>query len=550
MKPPSRSFVVRSAAVLVFVVVALYRFNTLGGAFGGFDNDHFLSFIYGKHVQDGEQPLRDFLDAGLQGARPALVYELSAAAQRAFGNTLRSEALLTVTGVALGATATFAAGSVLAPWPVALVTALLSAFIGPKLYSYPKVLALAVAAFLVVRYAAKPTWKGTIAVGLWAAVAFLFRHDLAAYCLLGFVLTIAVAHRRAIATGALRVAACVAIAAVALAPSLWWIERYAGLGAYFRNGLALGRQEVGRTYLAGWPVPRFDCGAASELFRCGDNAEAWVYYLILTLSVAAIVVGLRALRRDTEDGASGVALVSLGAVSLVVWVILLRGGLEGRFGDMAPVAAVLGALLAGRAIVGRRLASTLAWGSVALVLAGVTSAAVWAMQDVASELRLSGLTRSPLAVVARTRRVSADLGALPASVWSSDDTDPTMQAVRYLRSCTRPTDRVLVMAYAPEVIVFADRRFAGGRAAFVPGFFMTEQHARLTLARLAVESAPIALVESDSHYESFPLIGEYMRARYEDAGTLVIGGDRTLRVMVDRTRVPASTRSAGRPCFQ
>ncbi|MGH9202187.1 MAG: hypothetical protein ACRD2A_13240, partial [Vicinamibacterales bacterium] len=61
-------------ASLVFVLVALYRFNTLGGALGGFDNDHFLHFVYAKQVQAGEQPLRDFLDAGLQGARPSLTY--------------------------------------------------------------------------------------------------------------------------------------------------------------------------------------------------------------------------------------------------------------------------------------------------------------------------------------------------------------------------------------------------------------------------------------------------------------------------------------------
>src|SRR5687767_15845045 len=98
-----RRVVVFVVAILLFGWVFLYRFNTLGGAFGGFDNDHFLHFVYAKQVQAGEQPLRDFLDAGLQGARPSLTYELSAAAQAYVGNNLRSEAWLTVGGVALGA---------------------------------------------------------------------------------------------------------------------------------------------------------------------------------------------------------------------------------------------------------------------------------------------------------------------------------------------------------------------------------------------------------------------------------------------------------------
>ena len=137
-------------AILLFGWVFLYRFNTLGGAFGGFDNDHFLHFVYAKQVQAGEQPLRDFLDAGLQGARPSLTYELSAAAQTYLGNNLRSEAWLTVGGVALGAAVAFIAGSMIAPWPWALATALLSALISPKLYGYPKVLVTAVASLLIV----------------------------------------------------------------------------------------------------------------------------------------------------------------------------------------------------------------------------------------------------------------------------------------------------------------------------------------------------------------------------------------------------------------
>ena len=93
-----RPVVISIVAILLFGGVFLYRFNTLGGAYGGFDNDHFLHFVHAKQVEAGEQPLRDFLDAGLQGARPSLTYELSAAAQRYLGDNLRSEALLTASG--------------------------------------------------------------------------------------------------------------------------------------------------------------------------------------------------------------------------------------------------------------------------------------------------------------------------------------------------------------------------------------------------------------------------------------------------------------------
>ena len=148
--PLAPRIVVGVVAILLFGWVFLYRFNTLGGAFGGFDNDHFLYFALAKQVQAGEQPLRDFQDA-MHGAWPSLTYELlAAAAQRYFGDNLRSEAWLTVGGVALGTAVAFLAGSVVARWPWALATALLSALVSPKLYGYPKVLVTAVAALLIV----------------------------------------------------------------------------------------------------------------------------------------------------------------------------------------------------------------------------------------------------------------------------------------------------------------------------------------------------------------------------------------------------------------
>jgi hypothetical protein len=47
-------------AILLFAWTFTYRFNTLGGRFGGFEDDHFVSFAYAKQVEAGAQPLRDF----------------------------------------------------------------------------------------------------------------------------------------------------------------------------------------------------------------------------------------------------------------------------------------------------------------------------------------------------------------------------------------------------------------------------------------------------------------------------------------------------------
>ena len=53
-----RGVVLAVVAVLLFAWVFLYRFNTLGGALGGFDNDHFLYMTIAKQVRERGGDLR------------------------------------------------------------------------------------------------------------------------------------------------------------------------------------------------------------------------------------------------------------------------------------------------------------------------------------------------------------------------------------------------------------------------------------------------------------------------------------------------------------
>ena len=79
----------------------------------------------------------------------------------------------------------------------------------------------------------------------------LFRN--AVHCAVGFCLVIAATHGRAWKTSIGRVVAFGGLTLLLLTPSLLWVERYAGLGEYFRNGLALARREMQRTD-RGWPA--------------------------------------------------------------------------------------------------------------------------------------------------------------------------------------------------------------------------------------------------------------------------------------------------------
>lgn len=546
-----RPRIVLTVAALLFVFVAVYRFNTLGGALGGFDNDHFLHFILAKQVQAGEQPLRDFLDLGMQGARPSLTYELSALAQQIGGNTLRSEALLTVLGVAAGAAVTMLAASHLAPWPIALPLTVLSVLTSPKLYGYPKVVVLATAAYLIARHAVQPAWTWIAAMAACAAAAFLFRHDYAVYCAIGFVTVIAASAQWPVGRRIGGVAALGALTGALLAPSLWWVEQYVGLQAYVQNALEMSRREAQRTDLP-WPVltwPGFD--SIGQVFEQEANAEAWLYYLFLLTPVLGVLLAVAALRRGgSRVEGTPAALLALSLMTFALAVFFLRGSLEARFGDLAAPLAVLAAGLAAIPIEPsfRGAAQRVLGGTVALALLAPTALAIWSLQSVRTELDRSGLSRSPLAVARQGQRVFAEMGRLPAGL-RGGDASPSGRAAAYLRVCTGEGDRVMVVGYAPEVIALSERPFAGGRSIFLPGFYEHERYGLYLLDRLARQSVPLILAETEPYYAAFPRLPDHLRSKYVEAGTIPIDGGVQLRILARRGPSRGAYGPGKWPCF-
>ena len=545
-----RPGIVGLVAALLFLFVACYRFNTLGGALGGFDNDHFLHLSLAKQVEAGERPLRDFLD-GVQGAPPALTYDLSALAQRTLGDNLRSEAILTVVGVALAAAVTFVAATHVAPWPVALVAATFSALLSPKLYGYPKVLVLAVACLLLLQYARTPTWLRVAALSAWTAVAFLFRHDYVVYCAVGSAIVLALAGPRAWLPRLGRLGAYGAITLVLLAPSLYWVERTAGLVTYIENGVSMGRRDAARTAI-GWPTPSIHATESlASNFAREENTQAWLYYVFVALAWLTPLAAAARLRRGTGADPRDIPMLAVGSMTLLLSLFFLRGSLEARFGDMGPPLALAAAWLVALSGEGsqRSWSSRAATAALAAGVFAVSAAALWELQSVRSELDRAGLRSTPVAVAAQTARVWHELGEMPETLRGPDVPSPSGRAAGYLNRCTTPDDRVMVVSYAPEVVGLSGRRFAAGRPTFMPGFFEGEQYARFVMAKLQHESVPIVLAEDEPYYAKFPLLAPYLRDAYVEEGRIEIDGGRTLRVLARRGRAGRPDGPAGLPCF-
>jgi hypothetical protein len=542
---------------LVFVGAFTYRFNALLGSLSGFDGDHFIYYLGSSGVAGGERPLRDFVDAGLQGAWPALTYELSALAQQLGGESLLSEAILCVGAVALSAALLFrAAASVAGIWASAVVT-LLSVASSTRLYGYHKVLVSSVAVALLLRYARGPSIGNLCLMAAWSAVAFLFRHDylvyvaLATVCLIVSLPGLPVARRARLAT------AYVALTAVLLLGPVYSVHRFVGLGSYLTSNIESTRREAQRTDLE-WPTLEPAAGPIA-FFENEVNAVSWLYYLCLLLpaaGMAAAVLGQPRLPGMDVAGSRAV-LLTLALYAAVLNHFLLRGNLAARFGDLGAPVAVLAAWLVGQApaAMAPRVAvrAGLAVLAVAAFLAVNTSGSVW------QELATTGFRLGPKAVGARAVEVASGLSDVPPPPMPAPgERHRTGRAspnvVDYLRACTRPDDRVLVLADASEVAVFAGRPFAGGHPTFRAGFYTLPEDQALTITRLNRQFVPIVLTRDWHDYREhiapdFKAVVAWVKERYEYRGDIPALTGGPMRVLVRREMVESEPFGhTGLPC--
>jgi hypothetical protein len=130
-----------------------------------------------------------------------------------------------------------------------------------------------------------------------------------------------------------------------------------------------------------------------------------------------------------------------------------------------------------------------------------------------------------------------------------------MLAAAYLSQCTTPDDRLINTMYGADVMAFSRRLFTAGQVNFVRGLYASDAEQRRAIARARAQSAPLAFMEplplSASFAQDFPIFGEFLHTEYEDAGTILKGGEPYVRVLKRRNLLPVSTfADTGLPCFQ
>ena len=530
-----RAIVARALLYLsVAGVTASLRFLGLVG----FSNDHYVGLAGAQQMLLGDWPTRDFLDPGLP-----LMYAASAGVQLMFGRNLFAEAMLVCCAFGIGAGLTVIAvrqltGSLL----LGIAGASFEVAIFPFTYSYPKILLYAAGPLVMWWYARRPSIGRMAGLAAFISVAFLFRHDHGVYLGCGAVLAVAFAsgdgmHRR---IGA-RIGLMMALTMAAVLPYLIYLFVNGGVFAHFQRGLAFTASEAERTTLM---TPAFSVTASLE-----RNSTAFLYYLFWFLPLAAAVVLIPRLR-EPQWRATMAKVAPLVVVALLVNRGFLRETLSDRLADAIVPAVLLAAWLiasgyqffrGGRVVI----------GVAATMVVGMSAVAVGQVGHTAEQLNrasvFGGVRRLPERFIDRADELHGRFAVrqMPAGPVSA-----LIPFFEYADRCTTTEHRLLLPGFIPEVAVYAQRPFAGGRSSFFPGIFTSAADEAFTKRRLAQELVPIAIVSAAWRESIPPYLSAFIAARFEPVTSYHFRGG-SADVLINREITPVRRDAAtGWPCFR
>ncbi|MEQ1757427.1 MAG: hypothetical protein ABL986_03850 [Vicinamibacterales bacterium] len=538
-------WLVRLVVTLALIVFAfVYRFVDPEGSFAGLTDDHFFYVVRGWQILFGQLPVRDFVDPGAP-----LTFLLSAAAQLVDRGTV-SEMVLCAVSLAIGAGLTcWAAILVSDSLLVGLASGLFQVAMMARYYNHPKILVYAVAIPLLWAYATRQTRGRLVAIAVTTAVAFLLRHDHGVFVAIAMATLLLALRAPSLATRLRHAAAYGALVLALLTPYFLYLTLNGGILFHARTAMSWSERDRDRAPLI---LPGFTMPAFAQA-----NSIPWTFYTIEILPVLALLMLLRtpsAFRPDWPEARAKVAMLAV--LAIVLNVGFIRGSLNARFADVSVPQAILGAwlllgcyrlLVQGRWESGRPAAWAIRYALPAVIISmmvGVMAGRTEALSAHDAPLTLGRLRYT----FDRYRPL------WPLSRWANPDSPETMVLAMYLEQCTEPTDFIFMSPYLPQVVALANRPFAGGHGDLRPDFFNTEEHQRLTVARLESQRVPVAFIATENAEgfpTSFPIVSTYMRQRFEALGTRQLADGLKVDVFVDRSRTPVGTYAPlDLPCYR
>jgi hypothetical protein len=128
----------------------------------------------------------------------------------------------------------------------------------------------------------------------------------------------------------------------------------------------------------------------------------------------------------------------------------------------------------------------------------------------------------------------------------------TARLAEYVRRCVAPSDRLLVLWYAPEIHYESDRLMAGRHLYFFPTFARVEEEQRRELEKVTRFRPPVILTDSASSIaarKAFPALVRYIDGNYVTGAEFGGEGDR-YSILIRRDSPPRTVdRTTGWPCY-
>jgi hypothetical protein len=291
-------------------------------------------------------------------------------------------------------------------------------------------------------------------------------------------------------------------------------------------------RELPWTMLARWlHIPAIESPALSR-----DNAAIYLYgALFFTPFVAGAILLLRAVTRRSAPG----ELATLTAVTVLAAlfnVFMIRGNIDSRLPDVIVPNVLLWVWLGSMAVRTRRVAIVAASGAVACSLL----VAIDLYSGSLDHLAATDLLANPVRTARHLKYALVGL-VNPLDRFAPPGSTGLPALVRYVNRCTTPDDRLLVLGYQPEFFFFADRRIAGGNAAYIANLGAAPRQQEAIVTRLEQQRVPVAILAMNrlADIEStYPRVKRYVDGRYVIAMESGFGEGRVFRVMVDRHLAP------------
>jgi hypothetical protein len=420
----------------------------------------------------GEHPFLDW-----HSIYGPLVFYASALGQVLSGGRAFGEVLLVTIAYSAGYTLFFALVRRLTRRSFfAISFTVLALLLMPRLYKYYVLVGPLLCLALLWNQMERPSIARRALVAVACAGLFLFRPDFGAYAALVALIGLS---RQEDGKRVLAISHFLVAGVLGMLPWLAWTALHHRFGVYIHDTVA-GSASLAAGMSVPFPSVRWGRGI---LGLESTTAGLMLLFSLIAPATLALVVGLRkVLPREKSNQLLACGL--LGALNLIQ--MYHRSDFQ-HFLQAIPVSLISLAFLSELAWDHMRTAK--GWRRGVVALPGVVVAlCIWAGVGLRQS---SGAPLPRMNIAQRLREwsvLSRSRQAVVNDVLLNNPRDERALAIEYLRTNTKPGQRILALPLLTDVYYFAERPFGGGQMSIAPGLFVSPEEQRGMVTRMRDEN--------------------------------------------------------------